>query len=311
MFPDFFYIKECLMPAEQKLKSGFVALVGKPNAGKSTLVNAMTGAKVAITSPRPQTTRNKIMGIRNGRGHQIIFVDTPGVKETRNELDYFMEKIYKEESKHSDIILFIADGSVPCSQEDINVKEMLGTLFSSDIPIWLVINKADRCKQEDYGKEYTFLADFDKVFTVSAVHGDGLEALINEIATHLPEGPLYFPADMDTDQSPLLFAAEIVRENILTLIQDEVPHGIFVHTEEMRPGKKAGSLYFKINIYVERNSHKGIIIGKDGKMLKKIGMRSRQELEANMNKEVFVDLWVKVKEKWKERKDLLKSWGYA
>ncbi len=298
-------------PVEAGFKSGFVALLGKPNAGKSTLVNAMSGAKVAITSPRPQTTRHRIMGIKNGPAHQIVFVDTPGVKEVKNELDAFMEKIYKEESKQADIVLFVVDGSVPCSDDDVIAKKIIRQIFKSTVPVFLVINKSDKKSDQDYCEAYGELGNFSKTFVVSAVHGDGLGELIENIIGELPYGPAYFPIDTETDQSPLLFAAEIVRENILSLIKDEIPHGVFVHTEEMREGMKPGSLYFKIMIYVERNSHKGIIIGKEGQMLKKIGTRSRQELSANMDQEVYLDLWVKVKEKWKDRKDLLKSWGYS
>jgi len=288
--------------------SGFVALIGKPNAGKSTLVNAMSGAKVAITSPRPQTTRHRIMGIKNGNNHQIIFIDTPGVKDVKNELDAFMEKIYKDETKDADIILFVVDGSVPYSDEDKKAKKLLKKDCKN--PVFLIINKSDKSKKNNFAEEYKKNIKFDKSFNVSAVTAEGLDELIDSITNIIPKGPAYFPIDTQTDQSPLLFAAEIVRENILNLIDEEIPHGVFVHTEEMRSGIKPGSMYFKIMIYVERNSHKGIIIGKEGKMLKKIGSRSRKEISANINQEVFLDLWVKVKEKWKDRKELLKSWGY-
>ncbi len=296
---------------DDKFYSGFVTLIGKPNAGKSTLVNAMSGSKVAITSPRPQTTRHKIMGIKNGPEYQIVFVDTPGVKEVKDELDVFMEKIYKEESRHADIVLFVADGSAPCSEDDINAKNLLKNVVSSKTPVFLVVNKDDKTASGDYSEEYKFLADFENEFKVSAVNGSGLDELIAAIIKKLPKGPAYFPLTSSSDQTPMLFAAEIVRENLLTLIRDEIPHGIFVHTDEMREGSKPGSLYFRITIYVERNAHKGIIIGKEGKMLKKIGMRSREELENHLNRQIYIDLWVKVKEKWKERKDLLRSWGYS
>lgn len=291
-------------------RSGFTALLGKPNAGKSTLVNAMSGAKVAITSPRPQTTRHRIMGVKNGSNCQIVFIDTPGVKDVKNELDSFMEKIYKDESKTADVILFVVDGSTPCSDEDKKAYNILKKGKGKQTPVFLVINKSDRMTENKFNEDYKNLGNFDQVFTISAVTGDGLDELITHITSHLPQGPAYFPLDVETDQSPLLFASEIVRENILNLVSDEIPHGIFVHAEEMRKGVKPGSIYFKIMIYVERNSHKGIIIGKEGKMLKKIGMRSRKEISMHMNQDVFLDLWVKVKEKWKDRKDLLRAWGY-
>lgn len=294
--------------------SGFVAVVGKPNVGKSTLVNAMTGKKVAITSPRPQTTRHRIMGIKNGKNFQAVFVDTPGVKPPKNELDSFMEKIYRDESKDADVVLFVVDGSKPYEQEDILVRDILKKISSSPAPVYLVVNKMDLVQEEErelHIGAYGTLGNFAGVFPVSAVNGSGFPELEKAIREHLPEGPAYFPPDATSDQSAELFAAEIVRENILRLIDDEIPHGVFVHTEEVRQGIRPGNLYMRIVIYVERTSHKGIIIGKEGRTLKKIGSASRKELEGALEQEVYLDLWVKVKEKWKQRKDLLRSWGYA
>ncbi|MCQ2736125.1 MAG: GTPase Era [bacterium] len=291
-------------------RSGFAAVIGKPNAGKSTLVNALAGTKVAITSPRPQTTRHRIMGVRTNPGSQIIFVDTPGVVTASNELDSFMEKIYTEESRQSDAVLFVADGSVKCGDDDRKAAALLAPAVKTGVPVFLILNKSDRTKNDANYDEYRALGKFSAEFIISAKEGEGLEKLVSSVSEVLPEGPQYFPPDMHTDQSPELFAAETVREHVLKLIDEEIPHGVFAFTEEMREGKTPGTTYIRVHIYVERESHKGIIIGKNGKMLKKIGEGARKELAERMNCKIFLDLWVKVKDKWKNRRDLLRSWGY-
>ena len=291
-------------------RSGLVAIIGKPNAGKSTFVNFASGTKVAITSPKPQTTRHKIMGVRTDENCQIIFVDTPGVVKIENELDSFMEKIYKEEIIDADLVLFMTDSSVDVSKDDLKAMSLLKKAFSNNIPVFLILNKCDKNVGDKYFESYKSLGKFTGVYEISASKGTGIDKLINDISMLLPEGPMYFPPETHTDQSPLLFAAEAVRESILKLTSDEIPHGVFVHTEEMRDGKSEGTIYFQINIYVERASHKGIIIGKNGEMLKKIGSMARKEISSVLNKNIYLDLWVKVKEKWKNRRDLLRSWGY-
>ncbi|MDQ7826104.1 MAG: GTPase Era [Candidatus Eremiobacteraeota bacterium] len=293
--------------------SGFIAVVGKPNVGKSTLVNALVQQKVAITSPLPQTTRHRIMGIKNGKGWQMVFVDTPGVRKPRSELDSFMERIYRQESYEADVILFMADASKPCDDEDGQAKRILKAITAGGKKLFLLLNKVDLVAAEAITacrEKYNELASFMESFAVSALTGTGLEELEKVLLTHLPEGPCYFPEGTSTDQSMELFAAELTREKILLKTRQEVPHGVFVHTEEFREGKAAGSLYFRIIIYVEKESHKGIIIGKGGRLLKVIGTLARAELEKHTGKEVYLDLWVKIKEKWKDRRDLLRSWGY-
>ena len=299
--------------SDKAFHSGFVAVVGKANVGKSTIVNSLVGAKASITSPKPQTTRHRIMGVRTGEGYQIVFVDTPGVRAPRTELDRYMEKIYKEESRNADIILFVVDGSKPYEGDDIRTRDILRTLAGSTIPMVLVMNKIDLIKPdmlELHREAYRTLGNFKSMLLTSALTRQGLDELSSTIVEMLPEGPMYFPGEMHTDQTPELLASEIVREKILQKMRQEVPHGVFVHTDEMREGKKEGDLYFSIVIYVEKQSHKGMIIGHSGKNLKDIGTLARQELESLLKKTVYIDLWVKVKEKWKERKDLLKSWGY-
>lgn len=291
-------------------RSGFAVVIGRPNAGKSTLVNSAAGSKVAITSPRPQTTRHRIMGVRTDSVSQIIFVDTPGVVTAVNELDSMMEKIYVEESGQADVVLFVVDGSARCGDDDRKAAALLGRAFSDGTPVYLVLNKSDKTRGDGNYGEYRALAPFTAEFVVSAKDGTGLDKLLSAVSGVLPEGPQYFPPDMKTDQSPELFAAEVVRERILRLISEEIPHGVFAHTEEMREGKAGDTLYIRVNVYVERESHKGIIIGRNGRTLKRIGEESRKEISRVLGRSVYLDLWVKVKEKWRNRRDLLRSWGY-
>lgn len=300
-------------PGETRFHSGFVAVVGKANVGKSTLVNSLVGQKTSITSPKPQTTRHRILGVKNGPHYQIVFSDTPGIRVSRTDLDRFMEKIYRDESRNADIILFVVDGSQPYGEDDIRAKQILLRLASESSPIILVMNKIDLVDPDMiqlHRDAYLTLGTFHEVLFTSALKRTGLEELESAIVPLLPEGPEYFPDTMYTDQSPQLMAAEVVREKILQKMRQEVPHGVFVHTEEMREGERGGDLYFSMNIYVERDSHKRIVIGHGGKNLKEIGILARQELEVLFGKPVYIQLWVKVKEKWKERPDLLKSWGY-
>lgn len=294
-------------------RSGFVAIVGKPNAGKSTLLNSLVGIKTSITSPKPQTTRHRILGVKSGSGYQIVFVDTPGVRTAKNELDRFMVKIYTDESRHADIILLVVDGSRPYNDEDLMAFDIIRRNRNPSQKLLLVINKIDllNAAMPPAGSRNHHVPDsFDGVFPISALRGQGTGELESAIAAMLPPGPEYFPPDMKTDQSPEMIAAEVVREKVLMKTRQEIPHGVFVHTEEMREGINKGDLYFRIEIFVERESHKGILIGKGGKKLKEIGMLARHELEATLGCNVYLDLWVKIKEKWKDRKDLLRSWGY-
>jgi len=294
-------------------KSGFVAIIGKTNVGKSTMINALTGSKVAIVSPKPQTTRHRILGVKNGKNYQIVFVDTPGIHQPSHDFGRIMEKISRSEAKEADIIVFVVDAYLHPDDEDRKACRMLSSGKSEDSPIFLVLNKIDRVKPEripHIEKQYTALADFKSIFHTCALTGKGLTGLEKTLVKHLPEGPLYFPEEMESDQNEELIFAEAVREKILEKLHQEIPHGVFVLTEEIREGRKEGDLYIRAVIYVERESHKRIVIGKGGAKLKEIGSAARGELERRLRKEVFLDLWVKVKEKWKDRKDLLKSWGY-
>ncbi len=294
-------------------RSGFVAIIGKTNVGKSTMINALTGNKVAIVSPKPQTTRHRILGVKNGRNYQIVFVDTPGIHMPTHDFGRIMDRISRSEAHEADIIVFVADAYLHPDDGDRKACSILNSRRSEDKPLFLVLNKIDRVKPErikDIEKQYTSLAAFKSIFHTCALTGKGLTGLEKALVEHLPEGPLYFPEGMQSDQNEELIFAEAVREKILEKLHQEIPHGIFVLTEEIREGTKEGDLYARAVIYVERESHKRIVIGKGGAQLKEIGIAARKELESRLGKEIYLDLWVKVKEKWKDRKDLLKSWGY-
>jgi GTP-binding protein Era len=298
---------------EHTFLSGFVAVVGMANVGKSTLVNALTESKTSITSPKPQTTRHRIMGIKNSPSYQIVYVDTPGVKKAKDELDKAMEKIYRNEARDADLILFLVDALVPPGKKGPETEEILTKLRGFKRPLFLVINKIDQAKEEqveEHRNAYGPAENFAAVFAISALKRERLKKLEAAIVKRLEPGPAYFPSTMQTDQSPESIAAEVFREKILETTHQEIPHGVFVYPEEIRDGGKEGDLFIRLVIYVEKESHKGMIIGKGGKKLKEIGTLARKELAALWGKEVYLETHVKVKEKWKDRKDLLRSWGY-
>lgn len=294
--------------------SGFVAVVGKPNVGKSTLVNTIVGQKVAIISSKPQTTRHRILGVKNGPGYQIVFVDTPGIHKAAHQLGRYMVKTYRSEIHNADLIVFMADATHDAKTEDkIALDIIFGKKSRIDVPIFLAINKIDITDSVDVEERCKFFesaGNFLKVFKISAKTGKGVNDLVDSIVQALPQGPPYFPPGQVTDQNPEFQASEIVREKVLEMTRQEVPHCVFVHTEELREGSTPDTIYIREIIYVERKSQKGIIIGKDGKRLKIIGTLARKELEFISGKKVYLDLWVKVKEDWRDRKDLLRSWGY-
>jgi GTPase len=299
--------------SEKPYHSGFVAVIGKPNVGKSTLINSVIGAKIAITSSKPQTTRHRILGVKNGQDYQLVFVDTPGVHKPKHELGRYLEKTYRGELREVEAAILVVDGTHPPTDEDIRARDVLFRFERFSGPVFLVINKIDAAKPErleEAREKYGVLGNFTKVFEISALKKKGLEELEQAIVSILPEGPPYFPPDMQTDQSPEFAAAEVVREKILMKTRQEVPHSVFVHTEEMRQGVKPDDLFISMYIFIEKESQKGILIGKGGARLKEIGKLAREELEQMFGRHVYLDLRVKVKEDWKDRKDLLRSWGY-
>lgn len=294
--------------------SGMVAVIGRPNAGKSTLVNAIVREKIAVTSPRPQTTRGRIFGVRTTPEHQIVFVDTPGFHRGKSALNKAMLNVVREESRGGDLVLFVADISQTPHVDDIEAASYLFKgVEKVELPVLLVANKCDLVDDdavEQHLGAYRALGRFAAEHIVSAVTGRGVPALEAAIAALLPEGPMLFPPDVRTDQDESTRAAEIIREKALIETRQEIPHAIAVEVEEAREGKAPGTRYVRAIIYVERESQKAIVVGKGGERLKRIGQMARRDLQAVFDVPYFVDLWVKVKEDWRERPDVLRAWGF-
>lgn len=288
-------------------KSGFVALVGPPNAGKSTLLNALLGQKVAIVSPLPQTTRTAIRGIIHRPDAQIIFVDTPGIHQPRTRLGNYMVDLARRAIPDSDVVCMIVDITRPPGRLDERIAEMVQRSRSPKI---LVMNKVDQRNPDGaaHVEAYRALAKWDMELVISALKGLGLDTFVEEIVARLPaERPMY-PEDQVTDQSEREMAAELVREQVLRLTQQEVPHGVAVEVEEWE--QREGALYIRMSIYVEKDSQKGILIGAGGQMLKQIGSRARQGIEASLEQTVFLDLWVKTRSNWRDDPNALHWLGY-
>lgn len=291
----------------KQFKSGFVTIVGKPNAGKSTIMNAMIGEKIAIVSNKPQTTRNRIMGVVSDEAYQIVFLDTPGIHEPKNKLGEYMMKTVHDAMDGMDCVLVVADAS---HLTDADTK-VIQSMSEVKVPKILALNKTDLTEPSallkiiDNLKEY----GYHDIIPVSGKTEEGLEELKKLIVSYLPEGPQYFPDDMITDQPERLICAEIIREKALHHLRDEVPHGIGV---EMMGMEKKNDHFMEINatIYCEKDTHKGIIIGKQGSMLKIIGTEAREDIEKLLGYHVTLKLWVKIREDWRNRKDELRNLGY-
>ena len=291
------------------IKSGFVCIIGRPNVGKSTLLNRIVGRKIAIVSDKPQTTRNRILGIHTTDEGQAIFLDTPGIHRPRHRLGKYMLKVVRQSMDGVDLILYVVDASVPTGSGE---EFILSQLSGVRTPVILVLNKIDLIKKagllpviEWFSQRGTFL----EVVPASALTGDNLDQVKNLIYTNLPEGPYYYPREMVTDQPERFVAAEIIREKVLLLTREEIPHSIAVIIEEMqtRPNQ---TLYLPATIYVERESQKGILIGKNGGMLKEVGRLARLDLETLFGNKIYLELWVKVKKDWRDSEGALQSFGY-
>ncbi len=291
----------------QKFRSGFVAIMGRPNVGKSSLMNRFVGEKVAIVSNHPQTTRSKLLGVATGEDWQIVFVDTPGLHTPRTKLGEFMMQSAREAREGVDAVLAVVDGQ----RIGAGDKAILADLAQMQCPKLLAVNKIDVVTPEKLMPQLAELNDcqFDQVFSVSARRGDNVDALLKALINCMPEGPKYFPDDMITDQPERVMCAEIIREKALNNLRDEIPHGVGV--EMMRIKKVSGTLTeITADIYCERASHKSIIIGKNGEMLKKIGSEARADIEHLMGTKVMLKLWVKVREGWRNREGDLRALGY-
>lgn len=289
-------------------KSGFAAIVGMPNVGKSTLLNHIAGQKIAIISDKPQTTRNKILAIYTTDNEQIIFTDTPGIHKPHNRLGEYMVKVAKESMQDTDVIIFVVDAT--CGIRDTE-REIAQSINKLNLPCVLVINKVDLVKKETLLPmiaDYSSLCEFSEILPISAKTGDGTDLLIGKLCEYLQEGPQFFEEDMVTDQPEKQIAAEIIREKMLWLLDKEVPHGIAISIEKMKESEKLVTIY--ADIYCEKASHKGIIIGKNGEMLKKIGSLARVDIEKMLDKKVFLQLWVKIKPDWRNSNSMIKNFGF-
>lgn len=292
----------------EKYKSGFVAVIGRPNVGKSTLINHIIGQKIAIMSNKPQTTRSRIQCIFNMEDAQMIFLDTPGIHKPKHKLGEYMLKAAEGTLKEVDVILFVVDATEKFGGGE---KYIIDRLNTTKRPVILVINKLDLIGREQslpiissYSDKYNFVA----VVPISALDGTNVDNLIIEAKKYLPEGPQYYPADMVTDQPERLIIAELVREKLLHSTEDEVPHSIAVDIDEMKK-RNNGDTYIRATIYVERDSQKGIIIGKNGEMLKNAGKLARPEIEMLIGTKVYLDLWVKVKKNWRNSQGAIQNFG--
>jgi GTP-binding protein Era len=296
-------------------KSGFVALIGRPNVGKSTLMNTLLGQKVSIVSPKPQTTRNRILGILTRPAVQIIFVDTPGIHRPQHQLGQFMVSTAQSAIPDADVILFMVDVSVPPTDEDRQIAQLI-TQQASEIPVLLVLNKMDRLKPEQvkpHSEAYWGLGETEAWYAgwmmTVATKGENLDKLLDLLVEALPEGPRYYPGDQVTDQTERQIAAELIREQVLRFTHQEVPHSVAVSVEEFKP-RSDRLTYIGANIFVERDSQKGIIIGKKGKMLRQIGAAARAQIERLTGTQVFLELWVKVSENWRKDQQSVRRLGY-
>jgi GTP-binding protein Era len=291
--------------------SGFVAILGRPNVGKSTLLNALLKQKVAPVSPKPQTTRKNQLGILTLEDAQVIFVDTPGVHHPRHRLGEKMNTAAEDVLQDCDLILFVVDISDPPSDED---RLLAGKIqaFKKETPVILVANQVDRVDSslaQERAVAYQELASMDTTLFVSATRGDHLDELLAAIAEHLPEGPELYPEGQVTDLYERDLAGELIREACLVILRDEVPHGITVRIDQYLEREEKGA-YIEATVFVERESHKGIVIGQGGVMLKQIGTRARQEIEAMSSRKVFLRLRVKVRKNWRDDEKLLRWFGY-
>ena len=290
-------------------KSGFVTLIGRPNAGKSTLMNYLIGQKIAITSNKPQTTRNRIQTVLTTEEGQIVFVDTPGIHKAKNKLGEYMVNVAERTLNEVDVVLWLVEPTTFIGAGEKHIAEQLGKVKT---PVILVINKVDMVKKEDiltFIDAYRKIYDFAEIVPVSARNGDSTDELVKVILKYLPYGPQFYDEDTITDQPERQIVSELIREKALHCLNDEIPHGIAVAIDSMKYRRKIVDI--DATIICERDSHKGIIIGKQGAMLKKIGSTARFEIEKMLDCKVNLQLWVKVKKDWRDSDFLIKNFGYT
>ncbi|AYF08308.1 GTPase Era [Bacillus mobilis] len=290
-------------------KSGFVSIIGRPNVGKSTFLNRIIGQKIAIMSDKPQTTRNKIQGVYTENDSQVIFIDTPGIHKPKHKLGDFMVKMAQTTLKEVDIVLFMVNAVEGFGRGEEFIIEKLK---ETKQPVFLVINKIDQLHPEQLLElidQYRKLHDFAEIVPISALDGNNVDALIGTIKKYLPEGPQYYPDNQVTDHPERFIIAELIREKVLHLTREEVPHSVAVVIDAIQK-REGGAVYINATIVVERPSQKGIIIGKQGKMLKEVGKRARFDIEALLGSKVFLEVWVKVQKDWRNKMSQLRDLGF-
>ena len=297
---------------ENNFKSGYVSVIGRPNVGKSTLLNAIIGEKISAISSKPQTTRQNITFIHTDEDAQIIFLDTPGIQKPKNKLGEFMLTESKEGIEDSDIITYIVDTSKKIGRAERSIIDILKE-YKGKLPIILLINKVDTIRKDELLEIISVYAEeeiFDDIIPISAMNNDGVDIYLEILKKFLKPGPMYYPEDMITDKNERFIVAEIIREKGLMYLNEEVPHGLAISIEKFKKRTDKNMYDIDANIYVERDTHKGILIGKNGSMLKRIGTEAREEAERLLDAKVNLQIWVKVEKNWRDRDNLVKRFGY-
>ncbi|WP_060800319.1 GTPase Era [Peptoniphilus harei] len=297
---------------ENNFKSGYVSVIGRPNVGKSTLLNAIIGEKISAISSKPQTTRQNITFIHTDEDAQIIFLDTPGIQKPKNRLGEFMLTESKEGIEDSDVITYIVDTSKKIGRAERSIIDILKE-YKGKLPIILLINKVDTIRKDELLEIISMYAEeeiFDDIIPISAMKNDGIDIYLETLKKFLKPGPMYYPEDMITDKNERFIVAEIIREKGLMYLNEEVPHGLAISIEKFKKRADKNMYDIDANIYVERDTHKGILIGKNGSMLKRIGTEAREEAERLLDAKVNLQIWVKVEKNWRDRDNLVKRFGY-
>jgi len=294
----------------QPFKSGFISIIGRPNVGKSTYLNRVIGQKIAIMSDKPQTTRNKVQGVLTTNDSQMVFIDTPGIHKPKHKLGDFMMKIAINTLKEVDLIVFMINAEEGFGRGDEFIIEKLKGVTT---PVFLVINKIDQVQPDQLFpliEQYKDKYDFAEIVPISALEGNNVDRLLDQIKSYLPEGPQYYPADQITDHPERFIVSELIREKALHLTREEIPHSIAVLIDKMEDKSDQEIIHVMATIIVERDSQKGIVIGKQGKMLKEIGQRARLDIENLLGSKVFLELWVKVQKDWRNKAFHLRDYGF-
>ncbi|OCS94593.1 GTPase Era [Caryophanon latum] len=300
-----------MLEQRQGFKSGFISIIGRPNVGKSTLLNRVIGQKIAIMSDKPQTTRNKVQGVLTNPESQMIFIDTPGIHKPKHKLGEFMLKTAKNTLREVDLIMFMVNAEQQLGKGDEFIMELLE---GTKTPVFLVINKIDQVHPdsllsiiEGYKERY----EFAEIMPISALQGNNVESLLETIEKYLPEGPQYYPADQVTDHPERFIISELIREKVLHLTREEIPHSIAVVIDKIKPDEeKENMIRVQATIMVERDSQKGIVIGKRGALLKEVGTRARKDIEMLLGSKVYLELWVKVQKDWRNKSTHLRDFGF-